>query len=68
MATDLLVGARVRHVGRAWTDDAFATVLEAKPQRDGTVEYRVMVDEGSGWPRSSSGETWWPSYYTRRGD
>jgi hypothetical protein len=62
------VGARVRHYGRQWTDEAFATVLEAKPQRDGTFEYRVMVDEDSGWIRSESGETWWPSYYTRPGE
>lgn len=59
----LPIGARVRHDGRRWSTDAFATVQQVKPQHDGTFEYEVLVDEDSHWP-SAGKLTWWASYHT----
>lgn len=62
-------GARVWHRGQQWAswiaDRGTATVLEAKPQPDGTYEYHVQVDDGISWP-TAGGDTWWASYATNR--
>ena len=50
-------GTRVQHRGtKQW-----GTVLRAKPQRDGTYEYRVQRDEPL-YPGGSNDPTWWASY------
>lgn len=61
------VGQRVRHDGRRYSLEPFATVLEVKPQHDGTFEYRVRVDDDAGWLwnfDNPAHETWWASYHT----
>lgn len=57
------VGTRVRHDGRRYSTEPFATVLEVVPQRDRTFEYRVRVDDDCGWV-NMGGESWWASYHT----
>jgi hypothetical protein len=58
-------GLRVRNYGEQY-DEAIhkgtAVIVEAKPQRDGTYEYRVRRDK----PLVPGGdlETWWASYST----
>lgn len=60
----LTVGARVYHYGHQWSgaEDGTATIVEVKPQRDGTSEYRVQLDRPlyPGGPE----ESWWASYHT----
>lgn len=57
------LGTRVRHYGtKMW-----GTVLETKPQHDGTVEYLVQRDKPlyTGGPNDP---TWWASYHIDRAD
>lgn len=59
-------GARVYHGGQRWgaaMEHGTANVVEVVPQRDGTYEYLVRVDEGVSWP-TAGGTTWWASYHT----
>jgi anaerobic glycerol-3-phosphate dehydrogenase len=56
-------GTRVRNHGQQYLEAVqrgTAMVLEAKPQYDGTYEYRVLRDE----PLGGNRETWWASYST----
>lgn len=62
----LPVGARVHHRGELWPEAAVtgtATVLEVKPQRDGTFEYLVQKDKPF-LPGDPNEPTWWASYAT----
>lgn len=63
------VHARVWHSGQRWgvEDRGTAELLEVRPMRDGTFEYRVKVDADVSWPTTGPDrETWWPSYRTNR--
>ena len=63
VAPPLEPGIRVRHYGQQYLSamGGTATVLEAVPQRDGTYEYRVLVDEAHNpW---GGREKWWASYH-----
>jgi hypothetical protein len=58
-------GDRVYHAGQQFpgAEGGTATVLEVKPQHDGTFEYWVRRDRPA--ILGGSLETWWASYYTR---
>lgn len=58
------VGRRVRNYGEQWPEairNGTAEVREAKPQGDGTFEYRVLRDVPLVGDRR---ESWWASYST----
>lgn len=67
-------GTRVHHRGCMWSYGfteaerqarpswGWGTVLQAVPQRDGTVEYEVQRDAPHA-PDMPNGPTWWASYH-----
>lgn len=58
------VGTRVRHDGRRWSTEAFATVVDVVQDGVRSWEYVVDVDDDSGW--ITAGErTSWAHYHTR---
>lgn len=51
-------GERVRHYGRRWSHEAFATILDVMPQYRGDFEYVVAVDHDSNWPSAGTTTQW----------
>lgn len=60
-------GTRVRHDGRRYSREAFATVVEFVDYGVRGIEYIVDVDADSGW--ITAGErTLWAHYHTHLGE
>lgn len=65
--TALQPGDRVHHRGVLWSrwlgeGQGWGTVMEAKPQHDGSTEYLVQPDEPL-LPGGGNEPRWWASYH-----